>query len=186
MYGGKEGCLETAHRRTDDPVDAITAGRFDPVLAAPIEHGRPQMARVLIQRHDLLAEPEPDGLHVIDSGLPEAEEGAKLLAVTAAAAAFKRVVKPDGRQHLKLFGYVTHSKHRHFFVVVREPAFDLEKLQQNGKPQSALRCALIRKLLLVVTQGPGLGKFTGAPALFHPSRPPKRGSESSRMNYTRR
>ena len=42
MYGGKEGCLETADRRTDDPVDAIAARRFDPVLAAPIEHGRSQ------------------------------------------------------------------------------------------------------------------------------------------------
>ena len=184
VYGGKEGCLETANRRTDDPVDAITARRFDPVLAAPIQYGRPQMARVLILRHDLLAEPEPDGLHVIDGGLPEAEEGAKLLAVATAAAASKRVVEPDGRQHLKLFAYVTHSRHRHFFVIVREPAFDLEKLQQQGKPQSALLCALIRKLLLVAAQAPQLSEFTAAPALFHPSLPPKRGSESSWMNYS--
>ena len=184
MYAGEEGRLEAVQRRADDTVDTITAGRFDKVLSVPIEHGRPQMARVLILWHDFLAEPALDGLHVIVGGLSEAEEGAKLLAVTTAAAAFQRIVEPGGRRHLELLGHVIDGRQRYLFVVVRESAFNLEKLQQHGKAQLPLLCALIRKLLLVAAQAPELSEFTAAPALFHPSLPPERGSESSRMNYS--
>ena len=59
---------------------------------------------------------------------------------------------------------------------------------QHGKtsasrrgPIAPLPCALLAKLLPAV-QAPELSEFTTAPALFHPSRPPKRGSGSSRMN----
>ena len=74
--------------------------------------------------------------------------------------------------------------HRWQLGLVRESAFQLEELQQHGEAQAPLLCALIRKLLLIVAQAPELSEFTAAPALFHPSLPPKWGSESSRMNYS--
>ena len=141
------------------------------------------MPRVLILWHDFLAEPPLDGLYVIIAGLSEAEEGAKLLAVPTAAAAFQRIVELGGRRRLELFGQVLDGGQRHLFVVVRESAFQLEKLQHHGEAQSPLLRALIRKLLLAAAQAPELTEFTAAPELFHPSLPPKRGSESSRMNY---
>ena len=110
------------------------------------------MARVLVLRHDFLAEPALDRLDVIIGSLSEAEEGAKLLAVPTAAAAFQRIVEPGGRRHLELFGHVIDGGQRDFFVVVRESAFQVEKLQQHGETQLPLLCALFRKLLLVAAQ----------------------------------
>ena len=101
------------------------------------------MARVLILWHDFLAEPALDGFYVIVGGLSEAEKGAKLLAVPTAAAAFQRVVEPGGRRRLELFGQVIDGGQRDFFVVVRESAFQLEKLQQHGEAQSPLLGVLI-------------------------------------------
>ena len=113
------------------------------MLSVPIEHGRPQMARVLILWHNFLAEPALDGLHVFVGGLPEAEKGAQLLAVTTAAVTFQRIVEPSGRQHLEMFGYAVEGGQRDPFVVVRESAFQLEKLHQHDEVQSPLLCALI-------------------------------------------
>ena len=97
-------------------------------------------------------------------------------------AAFQRRVEPGECRHLELFGQVLDGGQRHLFVVVRESAFQLEELQRHGEAQSPLLRALLAKLLPVAAEAPELSEFATAPALFHPSRPPKRGSESSRMN----
>ena len=54
-----------------------------------------------------------------------------------------------------------------------------------ARPNRPLPCALLAKLLPVAVQALELSEFTAAPALFHLSRPSKRGSESSRMNDSR-
>ena len=145
MYAGKEGRLEAAYRHADDTVDTITAGRFDKVLSVPIQDGRPQMARVLILWHDFLAEPALDRLDVIIGSLSEAEEGAKLLAVPTAAAAFQRIVEPGGRRHLELFGHVIDGGQRDFFVVVRESAFQVGKTSAARRDPIALAVCADRK-----------------------------------------
>ena len=147
MHAGEEGRLEAAHRRADETVDTIIAGRFDKVLSVPVEHGRPQMSRILILWHDFLAEPALDGLHVIVGGLSKAEEGAKLLAVPTAAAAFQRIIEPGGCRYLELFGQVIDGGQRNFFGVVRKSAFQLEELQHRGEARSPLcrvRCSQSR------------------------------------------
>ena len=83
-----------------------------------------------------------DRLHVINGGLPKTEEGAKLLAMPITAAAFQWIVEPSGRWYLELFGHVIDGGQRPLFLVVRKPAFQLEKLRQHGEAQPLL-CALI-------------------------------------------
>ncbi len=64
------------------------------------------MMRVLILRHDVLAEPALEMLRILASGLSKSEIGAKLLSVTAPTTAFQGVVKPRDGRHLKLFGHI--------------------------------------------------------------------------------
>ena len=57
--------------------------------------------------------------------------------------------------------------------VATAPAFD----PTLGEEVSAMAPPYPAKGLLVTAQGPELSELTAAPALFHPSLPPKRGSE---------
>ena len=167
-----------------DTVDTITARRFDKVLAAPIQNGRSQMARVLIFWHDLLAEPVLDRLHVIDGGLPETEKGAKLLTVATAAAAFQRVVGPGGRKHLKLFGHVIDGRQRDFLVVVGKSAFDLEKTSAARRdPIAPVACAA-RKAASRRRSGSRTERVHCRSSIVSSVSASERGSEWSRMNYS--
>jgi hypothetical protein len=103
----------------------------------------PQQVLHQLDRTDLRGQPLCQLLLVRDRRRPELQRLADLLAVVLGSPANQRVLREVGGRDLHQVGDILHRGRRDLFQQVREPALQLEELQQQAEAEPG-RPALVR------------------------------------------